>query len=321
MPGAGNAAPVELQPLVPLQSAVSKLAAGKASTLADASQEYERLMGPNVQAPAPPVYAARLSGLLKSLASAEGAVAESIKARRELIDGLAKMLEKNRNMLQTEENEAAEISERKAGVETKKRDVEDGIIRGLAEEGSASAGDANGNAGGDDGTHQGIHNAASAEPEAPMVEALTPPPVESLSPPGRPPGTSQPNAATNTTSENPVELDDEDNADYEPPAVFPAPPISHLQQHPAPALPGSFPASTDMIPGLGMGAAPSTFNYHAAAQNGAEDGSSGSSAKKRKLAHRDAGEGEFVDLGTGDAMDGLDDDVAEMLRRDTGRLS
>lgn len=102
--------------------------------LADADQEYDRLTNPAVQAPPPPVHAARLSGLLKSLASAEGAVAESIKARRALIGSLDKMLEKNREMLQVEEGEESEIASRKTLIETKKREVEDGIMRGLAEE-------------------------------------------------------------------------------------------------------------------------------------------------------------------------------------------
>ena len=212
MPGAGGTIPAEIQSLVPLQSAVSKLAAGKASTLADANQEYDKLVDPTVQDPAPPVHAARLSGLLKSLASAEGAVAESIKARRELIQGLEKMLEKNRNMLQLEENEEKEIAQRKAATEEKKRDVEDSIMRGLAEESPNNFADTNGSAMG--GEHDTEHTgglAASAEPEAPDVEALTPPPVESSTPPGRPA------PFAHGGYDGVAEVDD---GDYEPPAVF-----------------------------------------------------------------------------------------------------
>ena len=212
MPGAGGTIPAEIQSLVPLQSAVSKVAAGKASTLADANQEYDKLADPTVEDPAPPVHAARLSGLLKSLASAEGAVAESIKARRELIQGLEKVLEKNRNMLQLEENEEKEIAHRKAATEEKKRDVEDSIMRGLAEESPNALADTNGNAmGGEYATEHAGGLAASSEPEAPDVEAFTPPPAESLTPPGRPA------PLAHGGNEDAAEADD---GDYEPPAVF-----------------------------------------------------------------------------------------------------
>ncbi len=133
MPGAA-AIPPELAPLAPLQSAVSRLAPGKASALTDAQQEYDKLTDATAAPPAPPVYAARLSGMLKLLASAEGAVAESIKARRALLDGLERMLEKNRGLLQGEEAEVAKLASRRAAMEAKKREVEDGIMRGLAEE-------------------------------------------------------------------------------------------------------------------------------------------------------------------------------------------
>ena len=65
---------------------------------------------------------------MKSLATAQGAVEASIKARKELISGLEKLVEKNKEKLAEEETTATDLSTRKEGVEVKKREVEDGII-------------------------------------------------------------------------------------------------------------------------------------------------------------------------------------------------
>jgi regulator of Ty1 transposition protein 103 len=138
-------------------------------------------MDPNTPAPAPPVHAARLSALLKSLASAEGAVSESIKARRDLLGGLEKLLETNRTALAQEESRHQELTSRKTTVETKKRDVEDVIMRGLSADPSAAH--AQGAEGVNDAEngHRGVK-----EPERPQVEELTPPPMENFTPVGSP---------------------------------------------------------------------------------------------------------------------------------------
>lgn len=125
---------------------------------------------PSTPDPTPPVHAARLSQLLKTLANAESSVSEIIKSRQSLIDGLEKILDNNRASLAKENSLLAELSEKKAGTESRKRDVEDAIMRGLSAENSPT-----------------IHNNgadAGSEAPRPEVEALTPPPVESLTPPG-----------------------------------------------------------------------------------------------------------------------------------------
>ncbi|ODM23155.1 hypothetical protein SI65_00744 [Aspergillus cristatus] len=163
--------PSELQPLVPLQVALSKatMASGAAST---ANAEYEKMQDPNIPLPTPPVHAARLSQLLKTLANAESSVSEVIKSRHALIDGLEKLLETNRSALSKEQSLATQLSERRVDTETKKRDVEDGIMKGLSV-GNMPAAHPTGN--------------AEGEPIArPQVEALTPPPVESITPIGSP---------------------------------------------------------------------------------------------------------------------------------------
>lgn len=126
---------------------------------------------PNYTQPSPPVLAARLSQLLKSLANAENSVSQSIKSRQGLIEGLEKLLETNRSSLVREQSLVAELSGRKADTETKKREVEDGIMKGLSSVENASVPEA-----GKEGNPV----------MRPNVEALTPPPVEAITPVGSP---------------------------------------------------------------------------------------------------------------------------------------
>ena len=78
------------------------------------------------------MHAARLNGLLKTLATAEGAVAESIKARKLLIQGLEKFLDMNRESLAEEESQHTMIANRRVEIDAKKKDVEDSIMRGFS---------------------------------------------------------------------------------------------------------------------------------------------------------------------------------------------
>lgn len=163
--------PSELQPLVPLQVAVSKAAMTSNTSAATATAEYEKLHDSQASQPTPPVYAARLSQLLKTLANAESSVSEVIKSRRALIDGLEKLLATNRSELSKEEALSAELSNKKSQTDAKKRDVEDAIMRGLNDDKNSSA----------------PHDSGDGEDAGrPQAEALTPPPVEALTPVGSP---------------------------------------------------------------------------------------------------------------------------------------
>jgi regulator of Ty1 transposition protein 103 len=134
--------------------------------VADANAEYDKQADPNTPIPTPPVHAARLAALLKSLATAEGAVADSIKARKVLVEGLTKLLEQNKEALSTEESQLYDINARKTEIGAKRQEVEEAIMRGLTE--------SNGDPG--------------LEPQRPEAEPLTPPmqPVESVTPIGTP---------------------------------------------------------------------------------------------------------------------------------------
>ena len=157
----------------------SSIVAGTASS--SANIEFEKLTDPANQVPTPPVHAARLSALLKSLANAEGAVSESIKARHTLIGGLEKLLETNRSALTFEESQRSDLASRKAIIESKKRDVEDGIMRGLSESSSSAIRPSPGPS--DTNTNGAANIIKSTEPERPKIESLTPPPTESFTPP------------------------------------------------------------------------------------------------------------------------------------------
>lgn len=130
-------------------------------------------MDVSTEPPSAPVHAARLSALLKKLASAEGAVAERIKARRDLIAGLEQLLGSNREALAAEEVQHRDLSSKKDAVETKKREVEDEIIRKLPSE---SPYPATTNGDGAEGLINGQNDGAD-ELERPQMEELTPPPV------------------------------------------------------------------------------------------------------------------------------------------------
>ncbi|KAB8264515.1 RNA polymerase II-binding domain-containing protein [Aspergillus pseudonomiae] len=163
--------PSELQPLVPLQVALSKSTVASGASATTANAEYDKMHDPSTPLPTPPVHAARLSQLLKALANAESSVSEVIKSRLALIDGLEKLLETNRSALAKEQSLATQLSERRSETEAKKREVEDGIMRGLSAEDSPAA-------------HLGD---SEGDPVTrPEVEALTPPPVEALTPVGSP---------------------------------------------------------------------------------------------------------------------------------------
>ena len=262
---------------MPLQIAVSKAAATTLSALPTADSEYEKLTDPNKPTPTPPVHAARLSALLKNLANAEGAVSESIKARRGLIAGLESIIETNRATLASDEAQKETLTTRKNVIEAKKREVEDGIMRGLSAPSTPVV--AHGSPISDPRTNGRVMSPsdnASGEPERPDVEELTPPP-ESRTPVG-------PRVPVTPTA---------------PPTHVPSNPFSHH----APIAPPT--AGADLLSSLSM---PPVRHYP-----GTPGSAGGGMAKKRKV------DDDYPDFGSGeDAMADLDDDVAELLRAESG---
>lgn len=165
-----DSVPKEFAALVQPQQTLSKNATATKTSINTANQDYDKLSDPNVPVPSAPVHAARLNGLLKTLATAEGAVAESIKARKLLIEGLEKLLDTNRAALAEEEVQYASMSERRADVDARKKEVEDNIMRGFSNPTtpveSASPGV---------NAPQKSPATPGVEPDRPQVEAITPP--------------------------------------------------------------------------------------------------------------------------------------------------
>lgn len=289
----GPAAPAELRPLVPLQIAVSKAVVSSSGALSTANVEYDKLTDPASAVPPPPVHAARLSALLKALATAEGAVSESIKARQALIEGLEKVLETNRTAFAGEEAQHLELVSRKTTIEARKRDVEDGIMRGLSPDSSPNVhGNGNPAVEAPRTSSTMAREVTSAEPERPYVEELTPPPVESLTPVGSP--SAEQSASVTATTTTGADLVHEQQPNHtEPPAAVQSPLV--------PATAGS-----DLLSSLSM--------PHPRPQSGSP--ANGISAKRRRLDQGD----EFAGFGSVDAMADLDEDVAELLRRESGSL-
>jgi regulator of Ty1 transposition protein 103 len=184
-------------------------------------------------------------------------VAESIKARRTLIEGLEKILGTNRAALAADEAQLSELSARRNEIDTRKKDVEDAIMRGFAS--NSNPGTPAGPGDGSPGANQSPITPAP-EPDRPEVEALTPP--------GYP----------------------------QPPETEPVPELDLHANNGSHAIQPPVGAGSDLLSSL-------STSYARPA--------SAASVKKRKLNDND-----FPDLG-GDAMDGLDADVAEMLWKDS----
>lgn len=141
---------------------MSKVLATSKPAVKSANTDYDTLMAPGSTVPSAPVYAARLSGLLKTLAQAEGAVEQCVKARRVLVDELQKLLDTNRNALIADENELENVIQKKIKVEDKKTEVERAIMAGLPNDEPYPTGN-------------GQDDQPAVEMDRPEVEALTPP--------------------------------------------------------------------------------------------------------------------------------------------------
>lgn len=267
-----------------LQIAVSKAVATTTSAVPTADTEYDKLTDPNKPTPTPPVHAARLSALVKSLASAEGAVSESIKARRGLIEGLEKLIENNRSALATEEAQKETLTTRKNAMESKKREVEDGIMRGLSAESTPAA---HGSPLTNSSRTNGNPSTPHEDLERPHVEELTPPPPESLTPAGSP----------TTASKTDLEAEPEQLSIAADPRF-----ASRTPSAAPPQLPG---AGADLLSSLSM----PPVRHYADPSNTPGGGPS----KKRKV------DDDYPDFGAGeDALADLDEDVAELLKQESG---
>lgn len=329
--------PSELQPLAPLQTAVSKATVSSSAAVTAANTEYDKMNDPSAQVPTPPVHAARLSQLLKSLANAESSVSEIIKSRQCLIQGLEKLLDTNRAALTKEQALVEQLAARKMETEGKKRDVEDAIMRGLSVEDSSML-RAVGSANDTGNTESTTPSQLGEEPERPVIEALTPPPVEDLTPTGSPTQIQPPGGEEYHNNQHQHQYQHQPTAGIGVSTHSGQPELpQHQYPSETPILPQQAPAdgqvtTTSITPttidltstlaalhGHGQQLSrenPANANINVGANT------NGSSVKKRKVSHPlvHAQQDEYPGFSAeGDVMAELDDDVAELLRQESNK--
>lgn len=166
--------PMELEGAANLYTELTKAEVGKTPAVQTAETDYAKLMDPAAVLPTPPVHAARLSALMRALATAQGAVEASISVRKQLVAGLEKLVQTHQAQLAEEAAVASQLSIKREGIEAKKREVEDGIMRGLSAPASPSA-TAQDNGNGHD--YSAAPEAEGFTPPPPDVESFTPPPA------------------------------------------------------------------------------------------------------------------------------------------------
>lgn len=286
-----SSVPAELKTVAPLATLVEKADLTTKPAVATANQEYEKVTNPNYTIPSAPVHAAGLSTLVKKLAVAEGAVAESIKARQALITGLEQLLATNKSKLSLDQAQASDLKTRKDAIESRKRQVEDAILQGLSaiETNRISA------------APLPVATTSPTAQDRPQVEDLTPPPMESFTPVGSP----------QQAPAQPVEPVPDIGNDIMPE------PVSH------PIIPETAPApgNTSSLPGFAttMGDTNGPADLLKSLQHarpGQEGGVYGQHAyetavKKRKMSNQAVDEyAAFV--GDGD-MDGIDNNLGELI--------
>lgn len=281
----GSSIPPDLKPVEPLATALQKADLAAKPLLTTANQNYEKITNPNAPTPTPPIHAAALGSLVRDLAKAENAVADSIKARQALVSGLEKLLETNRTKLAEDANHVSEIKARKATIETRMREVEAAIMSGLAET--------------NNGSSAPLSGFAQSSHERPDVEALTPPPVESFTPVGSPTLLAQ-------QTPRPDVPDD----------VFP-----EMPAHPVEASTATAPAGTNVAnsePATAIGAVnfiPGADLLHslANARPAEENGVYGQATYKKRKMSRSAAEDEFAAFEGDTAMNGIDSTLGDLI--------
>ncbi|KAF1834811.1 DUF618-domain-containing protein [Decorospora gaudefroyi] len=294
-----SSVPPELASVAPLATSLQKADLAAKPAITTANQDYEKLTNPSAAIPSPPMHAAGLAALCKKLALAEGAVAESIKARRALISGLEQLLETNKSKLEQEDAQATDLKTRKDAIESRKRAVEEAILKGLsaAEQNKISTAPL------PVATTSPVAGTFAAAQERPKVEELTPPPMESFTPVG------SPQQAAASTAEPVPDLGDD---------VMPEP-AAH------PVVPETAPAPGHHTTQPGYATAMGEPNQHVAAdllkslqhaRPGAEGGVYGQHAyenayKKRKMSRN--AEDDFAAFAGDRDMAGIDDNFAELI--------
>lgn len=318
----GSTIPPDFQPSISAAHHLQKHRNATKAAITNADQSYATSTSLSQSSiDPPPVQAALLSSLLKSLATAEGAVKESIRTRKAVIDSLNKILTSHIQSLEDDRSKAQVLGDRVKEVELRKQEVENSIMRELSSGHSADGIDvAN--------VPQGmkLELGSTTPPGLPAAEDMTPPPVEDFTPPGSPsiavtanensilPFLSTSLSSTDPTSQilpplHPTSI-------RSPPGPFATSPTSATTPHSSHFPPGSAPLAHPEFAAAGA-KRDSMSAFGTAAVGGEEDGTGGGGGggggKRKKSAHE---QDEDV-LMDGDAIEGFDEDLRELLRQES----
>ncbi|RPB02122.1 DUF618-domain-containing protein [Choiromyces venosus 120613-1] len=169
--GSGSSsAPLEFTPILNSHKGLALKNSSATIAVGSANSEYQKQFDTETL-PVPPVYAARLSSLLKTLDSAHIAVKGAIEARETHIRNLERLLSQSKTALENDKNTLKDIVTKRQKTETTKQEVEMMILKGMDEPQNNQTNGSNGGEGAAGSSTE--HDAAS--PKSPEVEALTPP--------------------------------------------------------------------------------------------------------------------------------------------------
>lgn len=176
--GGGSNTPLEFTPIINSHKGLQTKLSSSTIAVGTANTEYQRQFDTDTL-PVAPVYAARLSSLLKTLDNAHIAVKGAIEAREAHIRNLEKLLLQSKTALDTDRKTFHDITEKRQKAEATKQEVEMMILRDMEES-------KNGNGDAMD-IHHGGHNSTSPDDlKSPEIEALTPPHQTIFEPPPPP---------------------------------------------------------------------------------------------------------------------------------------
>lgn len=150
--------PSELTKLAQLQQELTASLSSSTIAVASALQGYAQLIGAE-SLPSPPVYAARLVQLLRSVDTAVEAAGGAIDKRKETITQLEGQLVVYKASLQAEQSQLEDLERKKQKTVQTQKEVEELILGSLNEQDARST-------------------TPDGEPPSPDIEALTPPAAE-----------------------------------------------------------------------------------------------------------------------------------------------
>lgn len=299
--GGSGSVPAELEGVAKSQSATSKADAGLHGKVDKAAEEYARMTDPSTPIPTAPMHAAQLNKLMKNLAEAQGAVEASINARRELVEGLERLVESNRAKLSNDELAARDMSEKWESINVKRKEVEDAIMHGTTS--TPTTPGVNGwQPSGENGQEMEAPEAEGFTPPPPDVEEFTPPPEEHTIAGDPTPllGEATPLEESFSSTTGAENLTEQPPNHLEPPPAFEPPRAVQSEASETAAANANEFLNNLALPGMQTAAAGQT-------RSAADDLPADPRLKRRKMSHKKEEDLDHDIFGEGGAAGGIDE--------------